>query len=181
MNQSSSNQDGAALQSIQILSFVLDGDWFGVEIGGIQEVLEYRTVTKVPRTPAFMLGVINLRGKVIPVVDLRRHFEMKTPEPTVDSCIIIIHVEIDGESTALGILADRVKEVLEIDMSNISPPPKIGSRVNSNFIYGMARHDDNFIILLRLARVFSSEELQRVMEQTETLPQPEVSSENQGE
>lgn len=155
-----------SVSSLQVLSFVLDGEWFGVEISGIQEVLEYRTVTQVPRTPEFMLGVINLRGKVIPVVDLRQYFGMKMSEPTVDSCIVIIHVEIDGESTPLGILADRVQEVVEISTADINPPPRIGNRISSAFIYGMARLDEHFIILLRLSRVFAAEELQQVLDKT---------------
>lgn len=154
------------LETLQILSFVLDGDWFGVEISGIQEVLEYRNVTQVPRTPEFMLGVINLRGKVIPVVDLRRHFGMKVQEPTVDTCIVIINVDIDGENTPLGVLADRVQEVVEILMADINPPPRIGNRIKGAFIYGLARHDDHFIILLRLSRVFSSDELSQVLDGT---------------
>lgn len=151
---------------MQILSFVLDGDCFGVEISGIQEVLEYTSVTPVPRTPEFMLGVINLRGKVIPVVDLRRHFGMTVHEASVDTCIVIINVEIDGENTPLGVLADRVKEVVEISAADISPPPRIGNRINSAFIHGMARYENEFIILLNLSRVFSSEELQQVIERT---------------
>lgn len=162
--------DKNTVSSMQVLSFVLDGDWFGVEISGIQEVLEYRQVAKVPRTPDFMLGVINLRGKVIPVVDLRRHFQMKLAEPTVDSCIIIVHVEIDGEETPLGIMADRVQEVVEIAVEDINPPPRIGNRINGAFIYGMARHEEQFIILLRLSRVFSADELHKVLEQTVESP-----------
>ena len=153
----------ASVDSIQILSFVLDGEWFGVEISGIQEVLEYQRVTPVPRTPDFMLGVINLRGKVIPVVDLRTHFAMNVSEPTVDTCIVIVHVDIDGEKTALGILTDRVQEVVEIRTEDISAPPKIGNRVDSQYIYGMARCDEHFIILLRLSRIFSADEIQQVI------------------
>lgn len=158
-------EDGIqSVDAIQVLSFILDNEWFGVEISGIQEVLEYRKVTSVPRTPDFMLGVINLRGKVIPVVDLRVHFDMSVPEPTVDSCIVIINVDIDGEDTALGILADRVQEVVEIRTEDISPPPRIGNRVDSQYIYGMAKCDEHFIILLRLSRIFSADELQQVID-----------------
>lgn len=156
----------------QVLSFVLDGEWFGVDISGIQEVLEYRQVTHVPRTPAFMLGVINLRGKVIPVVDLRRQFGMQVAEPTVDTCIVILSVVIDGENTPLGVLADRVHEVVELSESEINPPPRLGSRVRSEFISGMARQEESFIILLDLERIFSSEELQRVVQESEHTEEP---------
>lgn len=163
-NATSYEQSKAAkVDSIQVLSFVLDREWFGVEISSIQEVLEYQRVTPVPRTPEFMLGVINLRGKVIPVVDLREHFAMAVAETTVDTCIVIVHVDIDGEKTALGILADRVQEVVEIRTDDISAPPKIGNRVDSQYIYGMARLDEQFVILLRLSRIFSADEMQQVI------------------
>ncbi|OOE89002.1 chemotaxis protein CheW [Salinivibrio sharmensis] len=156
----------SSAEVVQILSFILDHEWFGVEISGIQEVLEYRKVTPVPRTPTFMLGVINLRGKVIPVVDLRVHFDIAVTQPTVETCIVIIHVDIDGEDTVLGILADRVQEVVEVNPADISPAPKIGNRVDSRYIYGMARCEEHFIILLRLSRIFSSDELQQVLDRT---------------
>ncbi|HCS62903.1 MAG TPA: chemotaxis protein CheW [Cellvibrio sp.] len=162
--------------SIQVLSFMLDEEWFGVEISGIQEVLEFRHVTKVPRTPEFMLGVINLRGKVIPVVDLGKHFDMPPKEPTLDTCIIIVHVDIDGESTPLGIMADEVKEVVEIAINEISPPPRIGNRINSSFIYGMARHDDCFLVLLKLSRIFSAEELNKVAIPLDDVPDVELNT-----
>lgn len=152
----------ARLEKLQILSFVLDNDFFGMEISNIQEVLEYHKVTAVPRTPDYMLGVINLRGQVVPVIDLRRYFDMATTEPTVDSCIIIVELEIEGEKTALGLLADRVKEVLELSTTDINPPPKLGNKVDSQFIYGVARHDDQFIILLKIHRIFSDTEMKDV-------------------
>ncbi|MFD2112106.1 chemotaxis protein CheW [Thiorhodococcus fuscus] len=145
--------------SLQILTFMLDGEIYGTDIAQIQEVLEYRRVTPVPRTPDFMLGVINLRGNVVPVVDLRRQFEMQLTEPTVDTCIVIVDVMVDGEMTALGILADAVKEVIELGADMIKPPPRIGSRIDTRFISGMGKQDEEFIVILNLARVFSKEEL----------------------
>lgn len=155
-----------SIERLQILSFVLDGDSFGTEISCIQEVLEYRKITAVPRTPEFMLGVINLRGQVVPVIDLRQFFQMKVTEPTVDSCIIIVKIPVDGEDTALGILADRVKEVVEINVEDINPPPRLGNRIDGRYIYGMVHYDEQFVILLRLARIFSSHQLQEVIEGT---------------
>ncbi|WP_288365354.1 chemotaxis protein CheW [uncultured Marinobacter sp.] len=164
----------ATAEHRQVLSFVLDDEWFGVEISGIQEVLEYRRITQVPRTPDFMLGVINLRGKVIPVVDLRQHFRMQVTEPTIDTCIVIVNVEVDGEDTPLGILTDRVQEVVELDGADISPAPRIGNRIDSQFIEGMARYDDHFIILLRLSEIFSSDELQSVISGSERQPEAQT-------
>ncbi|HVL02498.1 MAG TPA: chemotaxis protein CheW [Dongiaceae bacterium] len=152
-------QARARLDKLQILSFVLDNDFFGMEISNIQEVLEYHKVTPVPRTPDYMLGVINLRGQVVPVIDLRRYFDMQTTDPTVDSCIIIVEMEIEAEKTAIGLLADRVKEVLELNSSDINPPPKLGNKIDNQFIYGVARHDNQFIILLKIHRIFSDNEL----------------------
>lgn len=149
-------------QNLQILSFELDGDWFGIAIATIQEVLEYRNVTKVPRTPDFMMGVINLRGKVIPVVDLRRQFSMQVSQPKIDTCIIIVHVEIDNEHTVLGVLADRVQEVVEIPLVDINPAPKMGNKIDNAFIEGIAKHEDDFIILLKTERVFSIEEFETI-------------------
>ncbi|MFM2482516.1 chemotaxis protein CheW [Celerinatantimonas sp. YJH-8] len=163
-------------EKLQILSFVLDGDSFGTEISCIQEVLEYHKVTAVPRTPDYMLGVINLRGQVVPVVDLRHIFHMEVTEPTIDSCIIIVKIIIEGEETALGVLADRVKEVVEFNLDEVNPPPRIGNRVNSYFIQGMVQHDDEFIILLQLERVFSSEQLQDVLEPVEQITVDEISA-----
>lgn len=165
-------------ERLQILSFVLDGDSFGTEISCIQEVLEYRKVTSVPRTPEYMLGVINLRGQVVPVVDLRQIFAMKVTEPTVDSCIIIVKIPIEGEETALGILADRVKEVVEFNFDELSAPPRIGNRVDSHFIAGMLQHDEEFLIMLNLTRVFSANQLHNMLGSTEPLLDDVVESDD---
>lgn len=159
-----------SLDALQVLTFVLDDDCFGTSIHLIQEVLEYRDVTKVPRTPDFMLGVINLRGQVVPVVDLRTHFAMTAREPTVDTCIIIVDVEVDGESTGLGIVADRVLEVVEFEAGAVRPPPRIGNRIDSRYIQGMVARDDRFVILLNLAKVFAADELLQVLESAEAAP-----------
>lgn len=144
---------------IQVLSFILDGACFGSEISNIQEVIEYRDVTKVPKTPDFMLGVINLRGRVIPVIDLRRYFDMTLADISVDTCIIIVDIKVDGELIPVGILADRVEEVVEYDMSDLQPPVKLGNKIDNRYIYGMLRSHDNLVVLLRIDMVFSDEEL----------------------
>jgi len=162
--QHEANNIDKSIDFLQILSFELDKAWFGIEIASIQEVLEYRNVTKVPRTPDYMLGVINLRGKVIPVVDLRRQFAMHLSEPSQDSCIIIIQVDIEGEPTALGIMADCVQEVVEIAQEDINPPPRIGNKIDVVFINGMAKQDDNFIILLNVSRLFGEQEFETLVE-----------------
>lgn len=143
----------------QYLTFTLDGEVFALEIGKVREVLEYTTVTRVPRTPEFMRGVINLRGNVVPVVDLRRKFGMGATEDTVDTCSVITEVEIDGETTLLGALADSVQEVVDFEADQIEPPPRMGTRLDTAFIRGMGRREEEFVIILDIDRVFSAGEL----------------------
>lgn len=149
---------------LQVLTFLLDKEVYATDISQIQEVLEYIRVTPVPRTPDFMLGVINLRGHVVPVVDLRRKFNMQITEPTVDTCIVIVDISVDGEKTAMGILADAVKEVIELGFNNITRPPRIGSSIDTRYISGMGKHEDELIIILNLSKVFSSEDINEVLE-----------------
>ena len=143
----------------QYLTFRLGDEVFGLPIAKVREVLDYTTVTRVPQTPDFMRGVINLRGSVVPVVDMRLKFGLESTERTVNTCIIIVEIELENETTVLGALADSVQEVLELGPEQIEPAPKIGTRLNTEFIKGMGKADEKFIILLNIDRVFSSEEL----------------------
>ena len=146
----------------QYLTFTLDAEVFACSIARVREVLEFTTVTRVPRTPEFMRGVINLRGGVVPVMDLRRKFGMGNTENSVDTCVIIVEVEVDGENTVLGVMADSVQEVIDLGPDQIEPPPRIGTRLDTQFIQGMGRRDEEFIIILDIDRVFSAGELERV-------------------
>lgn len=146
--------------SHQYLTFVLDDEVFALEIGKVREVLDFTTFTKVPQTPEFMRGVINLRGSVVPVIDMRLKFGMQRTQQGVNTCIIIAEVNMDGESTIVGALADSVQEVLDIAPDQIELPPKIGTSLNTEFIKGMGKHGDQFVILLNIDKVFSSIELQ---------------------
>lgn len=152
------------------LTFKLDEEIFALEIGKVREVLDFAKVTKVPRTPEFMRGVINLRGSVVPVVDLRLKFGMTKTEQTVDACIIIAEINLGGETTILGTLADAVHEVIELEPESIDPAPKIGTRLNTEFIKGMGKREDEFIIILDIDKVFSSEEMVLVQESGENEP-----------
>ncbi|MEJ2700677.1 MAG: chemotaxis protein CheW, partial [Desulfuromonadales bacterium] len=125
---------------------------------------DFTTVTRVPQTPRFMLGVINLRGSVVPVVDMRLKFGMSPTEKTVNTCIIIMEIEVEGDSVVVGMLSDSVQEVLELDPDSIEPPPRIGTRLKTEFIRGMGSRDDRFVIILEIDRIFSSEELLLVQE-----------------
>jgi len=149
----------ASRETTQYLTFKLGEETFALDIAQVREVLDFTTVTRVPRTPDFMRGVINLRGSVVPVVDLRLKFGMPMTESTVNTCIIITEVAVDSERTVLGALADSVQEVVDLVPEEVSPAPRIGTRINTEFIQGMGKRDDRFIILLDIDRVFSSSEL----------------------
>lgn len=143
----------------QYLTFKLDEEVFALDISTVREVLDFTKITKVPQTPDFMLGVINLRGSVMPVVDMRLKFGLSRTEPTVNTCIIIVEIELDGEVTLLGALVDSVQEVIELDPEHIEPPPRIGTRLNTKFIKGMGKQDERFLIIVEIDKVFSVDEL----------------------
>jgi len=143
----------------QFLTFILDKEVYAFDIARVREVLDSEDITKVPKMPEFMRGVINLRGKVVPVVDLRLKFGLTETEQTVDTCIIIIDVTLDGETTVLGAMADSVKEVLNLKNEQIEDAPKIGTRLDTEFIKGMGKKDEEFIIILDIDEVFSSDSL----------------------
>jgi len=151
--------DDTTLNDNQYLTFVLENELFALNIGSVREVLELTSITKVPRTPEFIRGVINLRGRAVPVVDLRMKFGMGETRRTVNTCIIIVEVELDGEATVLGALADSVQEVYEMESSQIEPPPRMGTRIKTEFITGMGKSGDRFIVILDINKVFSAEEL----------------------
>lgn len=142
------------------LTFTLGGETYAVGVQSVREVLDSTAVTRVPRMPEFMRGVINLRGSVIPVVDLRMKFGMKKTEEKVGACIIVLEVRLDEDGpTVLGVLADSVKEVFDLAESQVEPPPRIGTNLKTEFIRGMGTHQDGFIIILDLDHVFLSDEL----------------------
>ncbi len=143
----------------QYLTYKLGEEIYALDISKVREVLDFTSATKVPRTPDFMRGVINLRGSVVPVVDLRLKFGMKATEKTVNTCVIITEVTVDGDTTILGALADSVQEVIDLTQEDISAPPRIGTKLRTEFIRGMGKRDDKFIIILDIDKVFSTDEL----------------------
>ena len=143
----------------QYLTFQLGEEIFGVDVTHVREILEFTTVTKVPRTPDFMRGVINLRGSVVPVLDMRLKFGLTTTEKTVNTCIIVVEVSLDEETAIIGALVDSVDEVFELEPDQIEPAPKIGTQLRTEFIKGMGKKDNHFIIILDIDRLFSTEEL----------------------
>lgn len=146
----------------QYLTFKLGGEVFATDVSKVREVLDFTSVTKIPRTPDFMSGVINLRGNVVPVVDLRLCFEMSRTEKTVNTCIVVMEMLIEGESTVIGALADSVEEVVDLEPDQIQPAPTMGTQIRTDFIKGMGKRDGQFIMILDIDRVFSAEEASAV-------------------
>ncbi|MCK4509194.1 MAG: chemotaxis protein CheW [Desulfuromonadales bacterium] len=148
-----------AINSQQYVTFSLGEELFGVEVTRAREILSLTPVTKVPQTPDYLLGVINLRGQVVPVVDMRLKLGLPAGAETEDTCIIVVEVQVDGEAIIVGALADAVREVMEIRSDQIEPPPRLGTRLNTEFINGMGKVDEQFMILLNIDRIFNSDEL----------------------
>ncbi len=166
--------DTKEARSNTYLTFYLDEDLFGLNIHLVREVLEYTAITRVPMTADFMRGVINVRGHVVPVVDLRRKFGLEKAEQTVNTCIIIVELEIDGESSTMGALVDGVQEVLNIMPEQIEATPRLGSRIDTRFIQGIGKLAEKFVILLDIQTIFTMDELNMLAD----MQQQESSAEN---
>ena len=158
----------------QYLTFKLGNEIFATDVAKVREVLDLTTITKIPRTPEFMAGVINLRGSVVPVVDLRLCFEMSKTESTRNTCIVVVEVLLDNESTVIGALTDSVEEVIDLEPDQIQPAPRIGTQIRTDFIKGMGKRDTQFIMILDIDRVFSTEELSAVRGQAQDVIKQEV-------
>lgn len=143
----------------QYLTFLLGGEVFAIGILVIKEIIEYGNVTVVPMMPGFVRGVINLRGSVVPVIDLAARFGRKPVQQTRRTCIVIIEVEADGERQDVGVVVDAVNAVIEIAGDQIEPAPAFGARIRSDFIHGMGKVADKFIIILNADKVLSMDDL----------------------
>jgi purine-binding chemotaxis protein CheW len=146
------------------LSFKLGQETFASNVSNVLNILEMMKITKVPKAPLYMRGVINLRGTVLPVIDARLKFGMTAIEETTSTCILVLEVIVDTETVKVGAMVDAVEEVLELNEKDIQPPPTIGSKYKSEFIYGMAKSEEDFIMLLDMDKVFSLEELVELKE-----------------
>jgi purine-binding chemotaxis protein CheW len=142
----------------QYLTFTLDTELFAVDVAKVREVLDYTTITKIPRTPEYMRGVLNLRGSVVPVIDLRLKFGMSKTENSRNTCIIVLEIKLDDEVLIWGALADAVQEVFEFEPEQIDPAPKFGTKFKTEFLKGIGKRDEKFIMMLDIDRVFTSEE-----------------------
>ncbi len=149
----------ASEQAQQYLTFVLGGDVFAIGILSIKEIIEYSPPTAVPMTPEFMRGVINLRGAVVPVLDLSVRFGKPPSAVTRRTCIVILEADIAGERLDIGVVVDAVNAVLDIPPSDIEPPPSFGARIRTDFIRGMGKVNGKFVILLDVNQALAMEEV----------------------
>lgn len=141
------------------LSFRLGEEVFAIDVSKVINILEMSHITRIPKAPEYMKGVINLRGTVLPVIDLRTRFGLPEKEATVDTSIIVLSIDLTGEPVLIGTLVDAVKEVLELKTNEIAPSPAIGAKYNSGFIEGMWRTEEKFIMILDIDKVFSTDEV----------------------
>ncbi|MBF0465293.1 MAG: purine-binding chemotaxis protein CheW [Nitrospirae bacterium] len=149
-------------ETTQYLTFNLDGEVFAIDISKVREVLEFTSVTTVPKMPHYIIGVINIRGNVVPVVDMRIKFGMTKGEKTVNTCVIIVEVKVENDNIILGALVDSVEEVIELEPESIEPAPSIGVKLDTEFIKGMGKRDEVFIIILEIDRIFLTKDLEAI-------------------
>ena len=152
-------QPGAQAQIDQYLTFMLGGETFAIGILSIKEIIEYSTLTEVPMMPACVRGVINLRGAVVPVIDLAVRIGRGAAPVTKRTCIVIMEVLMNDERQDIGVVVDAVNEVLEIPLSDIEPPPSFGAQVRTDFMRGMGKVNQKFVILLDVDRVLALDDL----------------------
>ena len=167
MHESNPSQRGAggAAKSMhsgdthQYLTFNVGSEMFAVGILNVKEIIEYGNLTEIPMMPSFIRGVINLRGAVVPVIDLGARFSGKVSAVQRRTCIVIVEVQQDDEKHDIGIMVDAVSEVLDIAGSEIEPPPSFGARIRADFIAGMGKINGKFVVLLDVNRILSIDEV----------------------
>jgi len=148
-----------ATQQNQYLTFYLAGEEYGIGILRVREILEYDTLTKVPQTPPSIRGVINLRGSAVPVVDLAAKFALPPSPVTKRTCIVIVEVDLAGQRTVMGVLADAVSQVVDLTATDIEAPPAFGTHVRPHYLQGMAKVGKKFLLLLEVDGVLAAPEL----------------------
>lgn len=140
----------------EVLTLEMQGETFAIDANCVREILDLVPVTEVPNSQPFVNGLVNVRGKVVPLADLRLKFGMATPPATIDTRIVVIDAEVSGEATAVGILADRVYEVTEIAAAAIEETPRIGLKWPQEYIAGIGKRDSDFIIILDIEQILAS-------------------------
>ena len=155
----SSKSISAAGDLVLYLTFTLGRDLFGIQVNEVREVIEYKQVFKIPRVPEFLKGVINLRGEVVPIIDLHSRFYSRKSEVTGNTSIVVVEMDDDNHKIPIGVMIDQVKAVTELYERNIESVPEIGSKIRSDFIEGIGKADDQFVILLKVQNILNIEEL----------------------
>jgi len=158
----------------QYLTFFIGREEYAVNILRVREIIEYTDVTRVPGVPAHIRGVINLRGSVVPVVDLGAKFGSEHAVLSRTSCIVIVEIRIDGQLLVAGVLADSVSQVIDVGAEEIEPPPPFGTGVRVDFLTGMGKIDSRLVLILAIDRVLSPVELQETIEAVDELAAVEV-------
>jgi purine-binding chemotaxis protein CheW len=142
--------------SMNALTLRMQDEMFAIEAGSVREILDLVQITEVPNAPPFVTGLINVRGRVVPLADLRVMFDMDRPPPDQDTRIVVIEIEIEGETTVAGILADKVYDVTDIEAAAIQDAPKVGMRWRPEFVKGIGKRNGNFIVIPDLERIFET-------------------------
>jgi purine-binding chemotaxis protein CheW len=159
MNEANAIQTTACAPPGKYLTFQLGGEIYGLEILKVQEIIGMMPVTHVPRVPEYMRGVINLRGRVIPVIELRRKFGLEPVEDTARTCIVVVQVSHGNDAVTMSLLVDEVREVVDVAAAQVEPPPSFGSALDTSFIMGMGKIADRVVMLLDVDKVLSTAEL----------------------
>jgi purine-binding chemotaxis protein CheW len=165
------NETTMATTQQQYLTFSVSGDEYALAILRVKEIIAFDAVTRVPRTPAFIRGVINLRGSVVPVIDLAQKFGYAEVQPTRSTCIVIVevvlHSNADGKEVVLGLLVDSVNQVMDLLPEDVQPPPSFGTRVHLDFLIGMGRVGTRFVLLLDIDKVLAANDVVAALDATE--------------
>jgi purine-binding chemotaxis protein CheW len=141
------------------LTFSLGKEYFAINVDQVEKILEFQPVTEVPKSPEYMLGVFNMRGEVIPMIDTRIKFGMEKTEVTASTCILVITIDNEGEKIKLGSLVDSVNEVVKYNKNEIIPLPTVGKQNKAEFLHGVLKHGDKFILLVNADKIFSVDEI----------------------
>jgi len=162
-------------ESNSYLTFKVGEEEFGAHVSQILNILEMTKITDVPKTPDYMKGVINLRGTVLPIIDTRIKFGLPETEYTNNTCIVVMDLDLDGDTVHIGAIVDEVLSVIEIEKDQIEPPPSIGNKYKSEFIFGMAKVQEEFIMLLDMQKVLDSDEMAEITQATREKQNSEAS------
>ncbi len=169
------------VDTMQHLTFMLAEEEYAIRILQVKEIIEYNTLTKVPKTPAFIRGVINLRGNVVPVVDLAIKFGLPQSPVTKLSCIIIVEVDLEGEQTVMGVAVDAVREVMDLSPRDIEETPTFGTKIRVDYLQGLGKVGDKFVLILDIDRVLTSNELVEVASSAQEAGENASPSDQEGE